>query len=275
MEAQSFKDLIRQHMDFIEQCVIKRVRHAQKIQNSWIVSKKENDQSLENQSNTSGDESSRSRNECNDKRTSRDDTDIRHSYDIEQIAEVPYTAEYNVFAVETQHSERPKNMNDTSLMENIDSNTTPDSSDMCDNDNQADQNVEACDDECVALANLITELETYNTLNDHTVDYEKLERKLDDTLRLLAQKEIDIKEGLKLKAYEILVVKEKHDELVKHSLLTKSSYEGLIKEKTKLITDLKLKEEKDLDKLIAMEGQLKFLNEVVYKWNQLIQPFIC
>nr|GEV87408.1 hypothetical protein [Tanacetum cinerariifolium] len=158
MEAQSFKDLIRQHMDFIEQCIIERVRHAQEIQNSWILSKKEIDQSLENQSNTSGDESSWSRNECKDKRTSGDDTDIRHSYDIEQMAEVPYTAEYNVFAVETQHSERPKNINDASLMKKVDSNTTPDSSDMCDNDNQADQNAKACDDECVALANLIANL---------------------------------------------------------------------------------------------------------------------
>ncbi|GJX58157.1 hypothetical protein Tco_0289547 [Tanacetum coccineum] len=49
----------------------------------------------------------------------------------------------------------------------------------------------------------------------------------------LAQKEFDIKEGLKVKAYEISVVKEKHDELVKQSLLIKSHYEGLAKEKTK------------------------------------------
>ncbi|GJX72888.1 retrovirus-related pol polyprotein from transposon TNT 1-94 [Tanacetum coccineum] len=70
--------------------------------------------------------------------------------------------------------------------------------------------------------------------NDCTVDYDKLERKLNETLGLLAQKEIDIKEGLKLKAYEILVVKEKHDELVKQSLLTKSHFDGLVKEKTKL-----------------------------------------
>ncbi|GJW38674.1 hypothetical protein Tco_0064519 [Tanacetum coccineum] len=182
-------------------------------------------------------------------------------------------------------------MNDTSLMEKVDSNTTPDSSDMCDNDNQADQNAKACDDERVALANLInsgesnstrdsclialqnkqTELEKYKTLNDRKLDYDKLERKLNETLGLLAQKEHDIKEGLKLKAYEISIFKEKRDELVKQSLLTKSSYEGLVKEKTKIITDLKLKEEKDLDKLIAMEKQLKFLNEIVYKRNQSIQ----
>ncbi|GKA56566.1 retrovirus-related pol polyprotein from transposon TNT 1-94 [Tanacetum coccineum] len=42
-------------------------------------------------------------------------------------------------------------------------------------------------------------------------------------------------------------------------------------ETTKVITDLKLKEEKDIDKMISMEKQLKFLNEIVYKRNQSIQ----
>ncbi|GJZ75046.1 hypothetical protein Tco_0639511 [Tanacetum coccineum] len=116
-----------------------------------------------------------------------------------------------------------------------------------------------------------TELEKYMTFNDRIVDYDKLKRKLNETLGLLAQKEIDINEGLKLKAYEILVVKEKHDELVKQSLLKKSHYEGLVKEKTKVIKDLKSKEEKDIDKMISMEKQLKFLNEIVYKRNQSIQ----
>ncbi|GKC48018.1 retrovirus-related pol polyprotein from transposon TNT 1-94 [Tanacetum coccineum] len=127
-------------------------------------------------------------------------------------------------------------------------------------------------DSClVALQNKQTEFERYKALNDRTVDYDKLERKLNETLGLLAQKEIDIKEGLKVKAYEISVVKEKHDELVKQSLLTKSHFEGIVKEKTKVITDLKLKEEKDIDKMISMEKQLKFLNEIVYKRNQSIQ----
>ncbi|GJU24537.1 retrovirus-related pol polyprotein from transposon TNT 1-94 [Tanacetum coccineum] len=127
-------------------------------------------------------------------------------------------------------------------------------------------------DSClIALQSKQTELETYKTLNDRTVDYDKLERKLNETLGLLTQKEINIKEGLKLKAYEISVVKEKHNELVKQSFLTKSHYEGLVKEKTKVITDLKLKEEKDIAKMISMENQLKLLNEIVYKRNQSIQ----
>ncbi|GKA79534.1 integrase, catalytic region, zinc finger, CCHC-type containing protein [Tanacetum coccineum] len=110
-------------------------------------------------------------------------------------------------------------------------------------------------DSCLlALQKNQNEFERYKAFNDRTVDYDQLEHKLNETLGLLAQKEIDIKEGLKDKAYEILVVKEKHDELVKQSLFTKSHYERLVKEKTKVITDLKLKEEEDIYKMISMEN---------------------
>ncbi|GJV63451.1 retrovirus-related pol polyprotein from transposon TNT 1-94 [Tanacetum coccineum] len=164
-----------------------------------------------------------------------------------------------------QHSEQPESISNICVVEKVDSNVIPDSLDMCNDDIQTHQNAKECDDERVALANLIanltlnteenkkilkqlkkenasltqelkecksnleesnttrdsclialqskqTELETYKTLNDRTVDYDKLKRKLNETLGLLAQKEIDIKEALKLKAYEILVVKEKHDD---------------------------------------------------------------
>ncbi|GJS78372.1 ribonuclease H-like domain-containing protein [Tanacetum coccineum] len=115
------------------------------------------------------------------------------------------------------------------------------------------------------------ELEKYIAFNDRTIDYDILQTKLNETLGLLARKDIDIKEGLKTKAYEILVVNQKHDELVKRSLLTKSQFEGQLKEKSKVISDLKVKEEKDIDKMIEMDKQLKFLNEIVYTRNQSIQ----
>ncbi|GKB20546.1 retrovirus-related pol polyprotein from transposon TNT 1-94 [Tanacetum coccineum] len=251
--------------------------------------------------------------------------------DAEPLEQVQYDTDDNVFSNDIQHFDQSESISNTCAVETGDSNVTPDSPDMCDNDIQDDQNDVECDDECVALANLIanlkldvdenkkiqkqlkkanatltqeltecksilaetsrtlgesnsirdsclvalqnkqTEFERYKAFNDRTVDYDKLERRLNETLGLLAQKEIDIKESLKVKAYEISVVKEKHDELVKQSLLTKSHYEGLINEKTKVITDLKLKEEKDIDKMISMENQLKFLNEIVYKRSQSIQ----
>ncbi|GKB43459.1 retrovirus-related pol polyprotein from transposon TNT 1-94 [Tanacetum coccineum] len=257
--------------------------------------------------------------------------DSRPSFNAEPLEKVHSNDDYNVFANERQHSEQHVSINNTCVVENVDSNVIPDSSDMCDNDNQVDQNAEECDDERVVLANLIAnlkldtdenkkihkqlkkvntslshelqecksaleecksslensnrtrdrciialqnkkiKLEKYKTYHDRTIEHDILERKLKDTLELLAQKEHDIKEGLKIKANEISVVKEKHDELVKQSLLTKSSYESFVKEKNKVIKDLKLKEENDLDKLIALEKQLKNLNEIVYKRNQSIQ----
>ncbi|GKC38060.1 hypothetical protein Tco_1050444 [Tanacetum coccineum] len=209
LEAQTFKETIIHNLDFIEQCIFERARHEQELQNrlkrlnekklqiqeckiqevkasnacsgdtysSGIVSDKGDDQSVENHSNTSRDESSRSRNECNDKSTSRDDTDIKPSYDTEPI---------------------------------VDSNVIPDSPDICDNEIQTDHNAKlkkanvsltqelkeckstlaktsrtlgesnSIQDSClVALQNKHTELEKYMAFNDRTVDYDKLEQLVD------------------------------------------------------------------------------------------------
>nr|GEY70755.1 copia protein [Tanacetum cinerariifolium] len=170
----------------------------------------------------------------------------------------------------------------TFLVETDDSNVIPDSPDMCDDVIQNDQNDVECDDERVALANLIANLKLDV---DENKKIQKKLKKENTTLaqelkeckailaetRQLAQKDIEIKEALKTKAFELSVDKEKHDELIKQSLLTKSHYEGLIKQKTKVITDLKLREEHDIDKMLSMEKQLKFLNEIIYKRSQSIQ----
>ncbi|GKB56181.1 integrase, catalytic region, zinc finger, CCHC-type containing protein [Tanacetum coccineum] len=163
-----------------------------------------------------------------------------------------------------------------------------------------ENNTAECVDERAALANLIANL-TLDTEENKTIlkqlkkanasltqEMEECKTNLDETNRalgrllvvgivlnetlgLLALKDIEIKEGLKTKAYEISVLNQKHDELVKKSLLTKSQLEGRLKEKTKVILDLKVKEEKDIDKMIEMDKQLKFLNKIVYTRNQSIQ----
>ncbi|GJR65834.1 hypothetical protein Tco_0011899 [Tanacetum coccineum] len=235
--------------------------------------------------------------------------------------------ENDVFANVRRHSEQPESINDTYVLEKDDSNVIPDSSNICTNDNQVDQNAAECVNERAALANLTldteenktvlkqlkkanasltqelkecktnldessralgeatssqdsclialqtkqTELEKYTALNDRTSDYKILQTKLNETLGLLALKDIDIQEGLKTKAYEISVVNQKHDELVRKSLLTRSQFEGQLKEKSKVISDLKVKEGKDIDTMIEMDKQIKFLNEILYKRNQSIQ----
>ncbi|GJT53422.1 hypothetical protein Tco_0988476 [Tanacetum coccineum] len=64
--------------------------------------------------------------------------------------------ESNVFANERRHSEQPESINDTYVLEKDDSNVTPDSSNICNNDNQVDQNAARnVVDRVAALANLI------------------------------------------------------------------------------------------------------------------------
>nr|GEX85336.1 hypothetical protein [Tanacetum cinerariifolium] len=205
---------------------------------------------------------------------------------------------------------------------------------MCDNDIQNDQNDVECDDEHVALANLIanlkpdvdenkkiqkelkkanttlaqelkecktifaetnktlresnsirdsflvalqskqTDIEKYKACNDRIVDNDKLEHKLNETLGLLAQKDIDIKEGSKLKAYEILVVKEKHNELVKQTLLTYSHYEGLVKAKTKndsfiFVHELKQEMHADLKYVESLKKEIDKLKSDNAKFSNM------
>nr|GFA13370.1 hypothetical protein [Tanacetum cinerariifolium] len=219
---------------------------------------------------------------------------------VSKLSKVQNDTRYNVFANALQHSEQSESVSNTCLVETDDSNVTPDSPDMCDDDIQNDQNDAESDDERVALANLIanlkldvdenkkiqkqlkkenttlaqelkecktilaetskslresisirdsflvalqpkqTEFEKYKAFNDRTIDYDKFEHKLNEALCQLAQKGTVIREGL-------------------------------VKQKTKVITDLKLREEHDIEKMLSMEKQLTFLNEVVYKRSQSIQ----
>ncbi|GJS03792.1 retrovirus-related pol polyprotein from transposon TNT 1-94 [Tanacetum coccineum] len=165
--------------------------------------------------------------------------------DSEPLEQVQYDTGYNVFANEIQHSEQSESISNTCVVETGDSNDIPDSPDMCDNDIQNDQNAVECDNERVALANLIANLKLdvdenkkiQKQLKKANTSLTQELKECKSTLAKTTQKDIDIKEGLKVKAYEISVVKEKHDELVKQSLLTKSHYEGLVKEKTKTQND--------------------------------------
>ncbi|GJS47135.1 hypothetical protein Tco_0597256 [Tanacetum coccineum] len=63
--------------------------------------------------------------------------------------------ESNVYDNVRRHSEQPESINDTYVLKKDDSNVTPDSSNICTNDNQVDQNAAECVDECAALANLM------------------------------------------------------------------------------------------------------------------------
>nr|GEV12614.1 hypothetical protein [Tanacetum cinerariifolium] len=119
------------------------------------------------------------------------------------------------------------------------------------------------------------EFEKYKAFNDRTVDYDKLKRKLNEALGQLAHKDTVIREGLKTKAYELSVVKEKHDELMKRSLLTKSHYEGLVKQKTKTcLMPLAIKTQNDSLKFVhelkqEMHVDLKYVKSLEKEIDEL------
>ncbi|GJV18071.1 hypothetical protein Tco_1363394 [Tanacetum coccineum] len=79
---------------------------------------------------------------------------VDSSTDSEPLEQVQNDAGYNVFANDIQHSEQPKSISNTCVVETGNSNVIPNSPDMCDNDIQNDQNAIECDDERVTLANL-------------------------------------------------------------------------------------------------------------------------
>ncbi|GJX07059.1 hypothetical protein Tco_0194991 [Tanacetum coccineum] len=78
--------------------------------------------------------------------------------DSEPLEQAQYDIEDNVSANDIQHFEQSESISNTCAVETGDSNVIPDSPDMCDNDIQDDQNDVECDDERVALANLIANL---------------------------------------------------------------------------------------------------------------------
>ncbi|GKF20185.1 hypothetical protein Tco_0068823, partial [Tanacetum coccineum] len=93
-----------------------------------------------------------------------------------------------------------ESINDTHVVEKDDSNVILDSSNMCDNDNQANQNVEECDDEHVVLANLKkanTSLshelqECKSALEECKSSLEKSNRTRDRYLGALHDKEVEL-----------------------------------------------------------------------------------
>nr|GEU52538.1 reverse transcriptase domain-containing protein [Tanacetum cinerariifolium] len=129
-------------------------------------------------------------------------------------------------------------------------------------------------DSClVKLQTKQVEFEKYKAFNDRTIDYDKLERKLNEALGQLSHKDTVIKEGLKTKAYELSVVK-KHDELMKQSPLTKSHYEGLVKQKTKgdslkFVHELKQEMHADLKYVETLEKEIDELESKKAKFSDM------
>nr|GEX85676.1 ribonuclease H-like domain-containing protein [Tanacetum cinerariifolium] len=170
--------------------------------------------------------------------------------DSEPMKHVQNDAGYNVFANRLQHSKQFESVSNSCLMETDDSNVTLDSPDMCEDDIHYEQNDVESDDECVVLANLIDNLKLDVDEN------KKIKKQLKKANTTLAQ---ELKE---CKA----ILAETSKSLGESISVQDSCLVALQTKQTKF-----QKEEHDIEKMLSMEKQLKFLNEIVYKRSQSIQ----
>ncbi|GKD80729.1 hypothetical protein Tco_1347568 [Tanacetum coccineum] len=79
------------------------------------------------------------------------DADIRLISNKEPRAEVQLTAEHNILAHEQQHTVQSEPIYDTYLLEKVDSNITPDSTNISHRGGEIDQNAEKCQVSCPLL----------------------------------------------------------------------------------------------------------------------------
>nr|GEW97718.1 retrovirus-related Pol polyprotein from transposon TNT 1-94 [Tanacetum cinerariifolium] len=120
-EVRQFCDTLIQHMESVKKSVDERAQHKR--------DKTESDKM---------DTSSRLRNYI----MHAVDADIRPVNDQVAFTEVQLTAQQNVLANEQQHIEQSEPIYDTYLLEKVDSNTTPDSTNMCHRGVEIDQDAE-------------------------------------------------------------------------------------------------------------------------------------
>ncbi|GJT37946.1 hypothetical protein Tco_0937811 [Tanacetum coccineum] len=108
------------------------------------------------------------------------DADIRPVNDQVPFAEVQLTAQHNVLANEQQHTEQSEPIYDTYLLEKVDSNTTPDSTNMCHRGGEIDQDAEQYQAKSPLLkaeflkTNDMVEKEVFNELSNRFLQLENI-----------------------------------------------------------------------------------------------------
>ncbi|GJQ90548.1 hypothetical protein Tco_0001687 [Tanacetum coccineum] len=85
------------------------------------------------------------------KDTHAEDADINSANDKQPLAEVQLTVQHDTLANEQQHSVQSEHIYDTHLLEKVDRNTIPDSTNMCHRGGEIEQNAEKCQVSCPLL----------------------------------------------------------------------------------------------------------------------------
>ncbi|GJT74388.1 hypothetical protein Tco_1041113 [Tanacetum coccineum] len=191
IEVKQFRETLLLHMGNVKKSLAERTRHKRQYdrrmnerqmqsRESKAVSSKALDASLvvtecSGTKSDKHDTSSSSRTYI----THAVDVDIRPVNDQVLFAEVQLTAQHNVLANVQQHTNQSEPSYDTYLLEKVDSNTTPDSTNMCHRGGEIDQDAEQYQAKSPLLkaeflkTNDMVEKEVFNELSNRFLQLEK------------------------------------------------------------------------------------------------------
>nr|GEV41277.1 copia protein [Tanacetum cinerariifolium] len=186
-----------------------------------------------------------------------------HIFDTEPIQKVQNDDDnYNVFSNDREHPMQPEYINDTYMEEQGDTNITIDILDMSTNGETIEQDDNDLARERELLASLIEKLKC-------EIDHSKNRNKfLESSNKALANKlkgEInDFKTKNKILESSNNYFKEANNELSKTNQL-------MFKDLKKFQAELDSREDKEIEKVIALENKVKALDDIVYKAGQSVQ----
>ncbi|GJX88598.1 hypothetical protein Tco_0340612 [Tanacetum coccineum] len=191
IEVRQFRDTLIQHMESVKKSIDERAqlkrlydrmvnKRLMQMQESKIVLGKAVDADLvvmDSSRTESGKQDTSS--SLGNYLTHVVDADIRPVNDQVPSAEVHLTAQHNVLANEKQHTDQSEPSYDTYLLEKVDSNTTPDSTNMSHRGGEIDQDAEHDQVKSPLLkaeflkTNDMVEKEVYNELSNRFLQLEK------------------------------------------------------------------------------------------------------
>ncbi|GJZ14010.1 copia protein [Tanacetum coccineum] len=225
-------------------------------------------------------------------------------FDVEPLHKVQNNNDnYNVFAIENEHPEQPESVNDIYLEEQGDTNITIDSLDICYDRKQDDQDDnDELDQERDLLASLIEKqkceiddsknrnkfLETSNkALVDKLKDLKKFQAELYkyhdvnyaskvaiDCAKSkgdLMSYKIEFENSSNEYAQKIKDLNQTISDMKKELFAHQETISIMSQEKEAQIKLYKTREDKELDKVIALENKVKVLDDIVYKTGQSVQ----
>nr|GEU65149.1 ribonuclease H-like domain, reverse transcriptase, RNA-dependent DNA polymerase [Tanacetum cinerariifolium] len=231
----------------------------------------------------------------------------RPIFDTEPVQQIQNNDNYNVFAIESEHPEQSQTIHDTYPIEQDEHNVIIDSLDMSYDREQADQDdADDLDNELEKLKGEIEDFKIKNnsleSLNNH---FKEANNELSETNKMMYndikkfQAELDRRNDVKYASnVEIDCAKAKGD-LISYKMESEKSFRAytqkindlnqtlsemkkelfahqetisiLTQQKEAQIKLYKSLEDKEIDKVIALENKVKVLDNIVYKTSQSVQ----